>query len=153
MNSICHQSWAPASRFALTHHWVIDAKQKPTHDALSGILSKWLVVGWLGESMFGIPDILRGPFCYPLPHLLHPISRLPSPISHLSSLVSCLLSFISHLSSLVSRLSSLVSPLSSLISHLSATVSHLPSSPRPSPLYPSPLETPIGGGRGEYGRK
>ena len=44
-----------------------------------------------------------------------------------------------------SCLPSLVSCLSASVSHLSSTVSRLSSSLPPSPLYPSPFETPIGG--------
>ena len=63
---------------------------------VSGILKRWIVIGWRDKNMLG-----RIPPCYP-------ISRLPSPVSHLPSPVYRLPFPVSHLSSLVSRLPSLV---------------------------------------------
>ena len=82
------QSWAPASRFALTHQCVIGAKGKNRrvtqcreffkNDALSGNTTKYVRNS----------QHLKRSLCNPVPHLQPPVFRLLSPFSYLPSLVS-----------------------------------------------------------------
>ena len=133
-------------------------RQKPTRNVVLGNIFKWLAVGRHNTKyVVNCRHFMRLRVLFVTPY--H-ISRLLPPNSHLLSLVSYLPPLVS-LSCLPQPLPSLVSCLSSPVcclsisrllsptSLLSSNVSLLPSYHPPSPLYPSPLETPKEGGRGE----